>query len=254
MVHDAPCARGSRVNNDQPDTAPAKLATNNKTLATSNKRKTPPAANHPSISRPHYFSDVPDASIGAGPPGQCRISTGRAPHTRTFQKFSDIARPWRPITRLWQLRTSASHRQRVNQSLHVATTHRGSIMKSFTRTALLGAAGLVLLTLPALAQRPYDPSAGSVGFKHARPYDASAGSVGFKKSRRPSVPTIPAPAASASRSRRRRRRRSKDRPERRGLPGRDRGRAWGNWIAAPGSFFLCVDISAMNSSAIVTAG
>ncbi len=57
-------------------------------------------------------------------------------------------------------------------------------MKSFTRTALLGAAGLVLLTLPALAQRPYDPSAGSVGFKHARPYDASAGSVGFKKSKK----------------------------------------------------------------------
>jgi hypothetical protein len=55
-------------------------------------------------------------------------------------------------------------------------------MKSFTRTALLGAAGLVLLALPAHAQRPYDPSAGSVGFKHARPYDASAGSVGFKKS------------------------------------------------------------------------
>jgi hypothetical protein len=62
-------------------------------------------------------------------------------------------------------------------------------MKSFIRNALLGAAGLVALSLPAgavsptaigdapaakstsatkpmlLAQRPYDPSAGSVGFK-----------------------------------------------------------------------------------------
>jgi hypothetical protein len=62
-------------------------------------------------------------------------------------------------------------------------------MTSFVRNALLGAAGLVALTLPAgaasptaitdtpaivksdaqkpiqLAQRPYDPSAGSVGFK-----------------------------------------------------------------------------------------
>ena len=64
-------------------------------------------------------------------------------------------------------------------------------MKSFTRTALLGAAGLVLLTLPALAQRPYDPSAGSVGFKHARPYDASAGSVGFKKSQTAQRPDDP---------------------------------------------------------------
>ena len=58
-------------------------------------------------------------------------------------------------------------------------------MKLFTRTALLGAAGC-LLTLPANAQRPYDPSAGSVGFKKSttqqqlaqRPYDPSAGSVG----------------------------------------------------------------------------
>jgi hypothetical protein len=61
-------------------------------------------------------------------------------------------------------------------------------MKLFTRSALLGAAGLALLTLPAHAQRPYDASAGSVGFKQSkqqlakRPYDPSAGSVGFKKS------------------------------------------------------------------------
>ena len=41
-------------------------------------------------------------------------------------------------------------------------------MKSFTRTAPLGAAGLVLLALPAHAQRPYDPSAGSVGFKKSK--------------------------------------------------------------------------------------
>ena len=85
-------------------------------------------------------------------------------------------------------------------------------MKLFTRNALLGAAGFVLLALPAhaagsttiadqpqinvqatqqLAQRPYDPSAGSVGFKKStreqvaqRPYDPSAGSVGFKKSKK----------------------------------------------------------------------
>jgi len=68
---------------------------------------------------------------------------------------------------------------------YIATTYRGSIMKSFTRNMLLGAAGLVLLTLPAHAQRPYDPSAGSVGFKKSqhlaqRPYDPSAGSVGFR--------------------------------------------------------------------------
>ena len=76
---------------------------------------------------------------------------------------------------------------------------------------LVAAAGLVALSLPAhaagsttvtdtpvfktntmqLAQRPYDPSAGSVGFKKSttqqqmaqRPYDPSAGSVGFKKSK-----------------------------------------------------------------------
>ena len=62
-------------------------------------------------------------------------------------------------------------------------------MKSFTRNALLGAAGLVALSLSAnAAQRPYDPSAGSVGFKKnttqqqlsQRPYDPSAGSVGFR--------------------------------------------------------------------------
>ena len=85
-------------------------------------------------------------------------------------------------------------------------------MKMFIRNALLGAAGLVALSLPAhaagsttvtdtpvfksntmqqLAQRPYDPSAGSVGFKKSktqqmaqRPYDPSAGSVGFKKSKK----------------------------------------------------------------------
>ena len=78
---------------------------------------------------------------------------------------------------------------------------------------LVAAAGLVALSLPAhaagsttvtdtpvfksntmqLAQRPYDPSAGSVGFKKSktttqqlaqRPYDPSAGSVGFKKSKK----------------------------------------------------------------------
>ena len=74
---------------------------------------------------------------------------------------------------------------------------------------LVAAAGLVALSLPAhaagsttvtdtpvfktntmqLAQRPYDPSAGSVGFKKTkqraqRPYDPSAGSVGFKKSKK----------------------------------------------------------------------
>ena len=47
-------------------------------------------------------------------------------------------------------------------------------MKLFTRTALLGAAGLALLTLPANAQRPYDPSAGSVGFKGKMHDGASA--------------------------------------------------------------------------------
>ena len=72
--------------------------------------------------------------------------------------------------------------------------------------ALLGAASLVVLSLPVnaassttvtdtprvtsesmqLAQRPYDPSAGSVGFKKGtataqRREDPSAGSVGFKK-------------------------------------------------------------------------
>jgi hypothetical protein len=73
-------------------------------------------------------------------------------------------------------------------------------MKSFTRNVLLGAAGLVALSLPAhaagstaiadtlfksttkpmqLAQRPYDPSAGSVGFRNENP-----GGVGFKKSKK----------------------------------------------------------------------
>ena len=75
---------------------------------------------------------------------------------------------------------------------------------------LVAAAGLVALSLPAhaagsttvtdaplfksntmqqLAQRPYDPSAGSVGFKRPtemaqRREDPSAGSVGFKKSKK----------------------------------------------------------------------
>ena len=84
-------------------------------------------------------------------------------------------------------------------------------MKMFIRNSLVAAAGLVALSLPAhaagsttvtdtpvfktntmqLAQRPYDPSAGSVGFKKSktqqlaqRPYDPSAGSVGFKKSKK----------------------------------------------------------------------
>jgi hypothetical protein len=82
-------------------------------------------------------------------------------------------------------------------------------MKLFVRSALLGAAGIVALSLSAhaagsssvtdtpvvkaerqqLAQRPYDPSAGSVGFKKSqqsaqRRDDPSAGSVGFKKSKK----------------------------------------------------------------------
>ena len=86
-------------------------------------------------------------------------------------------------------------------------------MKLFIRNALLGAAGLVVLSVSAhaagstavtetpvvksntaqqLAQRPYDPSAGSVGFKKKstteqtaqRRDDPSAGSVGFKKSKK----------------------------------------------------------------------
>jgi hypothetical protein len=74
-------------------------------------------------------------------------------------------------------------------------------MKSFTRNALLAAASLVVLSLPAhaanstavadtpvfqmptkhmqLAQRPYDPSAGSVGFRNENP-----GGVGFKKAKK----------------------------------------------------------------------
>lgn len=42
-----------------------------------------------------------------------------------------------------------------------------------------------------VAQRPYDPSAGSVGYKKSkaqqvveRPYDPSAGSVGYKKGKK----------------------------------------------------------------------
>jgi hypothetical protein len=72
-------------------------------------------------------------------------------------------------------------------------------MKSVMRNALLAAAGLVALSLPAsaagaistaqaplvkpstsplkMAQRPYDPSAGSVGFRNENP-----GGVGYKKS------------------------------------------------------------------------
>ena len=88
-------------------------------------------------------------------------------------------------------------------------------MKAF-KPVLLGAAGLIALSMSAhaagstaiadapqfkaktnamqLAQRPYDPSAGSVGFKSSkksttqqlaqRPYDPSAGSVGFKKKKK----------------------------------------------------------------------
>jgi hypothetical protein len=82
-------------------------------------------------------------------------------------------------------------------------------MKMFIRNSLVAAAGLVALSLPAhaagsttvtdtpvfksntmqMAQRPYDPSAGSVGFKKSqqtaqRRDDPSAGSVGFKKSKK----------------------------------------------------------------------
>jgi hypothetical protein len=76
-------------------------------------------------------------------------------------------------------------------------------MKTFVRNALLGAAGLVALTLSAnaagtttagdtplaksttatspmqMAQRPYDPSAGSVGFRNENP-----GGVGYKKAKK----------------------------------------------------------------------
>jgi hypothetical protein len=90
-------------------------------------------------------------------------------------------------------------------------------MKMFICNALLGAAGLVALSLPAhavgsatvadaplvksnttqqqqLAQRPYDPSAGSVGFKKSKkkkkkeappqstgPYNPNAGSISSEK-------------------------------------------------------------------------
>jgi len=90
-------------------------------------------------------------------------------------------------------------------------------MKKFIRNALFGAAGLVALSLPAhavgsvtvadaplvksntaqeqLAQRPYDPSAGSVGFKKSKkkkaeqqqstgPYNPSAGNVDSKKTKK----------------------------------------------------------------------
>ena len=90
-------------------------------------------------------------------------------------------------------------------------------MKKFIRNALFGAAGLVALSLPAhavgsvtvadaplvksntaqeqLAQRPYDPSAGSVGFKKSKkkkaeqqqstgPYNPSAGNVNSKKTKK----------------------------------------------------------------------
>jgi hypothetical protein len=90
-------------------------------------------------------------------------------------------------------------------------------VKTFIRNALLGAIGLVALSLPAhavgsatvadaplvksntmqqqLVQRPYDPSAGSVGFKKAKkkkaereqstgPYNPSADSVGSKKAKK----------------------------------------------------------------------
>jgi hypothetical protein len=64
-------------------------------------------------------------------------------------------------------------------------------MKSFIRNALLGAAGLVALTLPAAAASPtttidtpavVKSDAKSILLAQAsRPYDPSAGSVGFKK-------------------------------------------------------------------------
>ena len=90
-------------------------------------------------------------------------------------------------------------------------------MKMFICNALLGAAGLVALSLPAhavgsatvadaplvksntaqqqLAQRPYDPSAGSVGFKKSKkkkavqqqstgPYNPCAGNVDSKKTKK----------------------------------------------------------------------
>jgi hypothetical protein len=77
--------------------------------------------------------------------------------------------------------------------LHSGHNIEDPIMKSFVRNALLGAAGLVALSLSAhaagstavgdtqliksptsvtkpmqMAQRPYDPSAGSVGFKKSK--------------------------------------------------------------------------------------
>ena len=61
-------------------------------------------------------------------------------------------------------------------------------MKSFIRNALLGAAGLVALSLPAGAVSPTATTDSPVVKSNAiqlaqaaRPYDPSAGSVGFKK-------------------------------------------------------------------------
>jgi hypothetical protein len=63
-------------------------------------------------------------------------------------------------------------------------------MKSFIRNALLGAAGLVALSLPAAAASPtaigdapaVKSDAKSILLAQAsRPYDPSAGSVGYKK-------------------------------------------------------------------------
>jgi hypothetical protein len=71
-----------------------------------------------------------------------------------------------------------------------AITLGGSNMKSFIRNALLGAAGLVALSLPAGAVSPtattdspvLKSSAEPIRMAQAaRPYDPSAGSVGFKK-------------------------------------------------------------------------
>ena len=108
-------------------------------------------------------------------------------------------------------------------------------MKKFIRNALFGAAGLVALSLPAhavgsatvadaplvksntaqqqLAQRPYDPSAGSVGFKKSKKKKA-------EQQQRQLGPTIPAPAMSTPRRRRSNRRRSKAHPANPSLTGR----------------------------------
>jgi hypothetical protein len=65
-------------------------------------------------------------------------------------------------------------------------------MKSFIRNALLGAAGLVALSLPAGAVSPTATTDSPVLkssqpiqlAQAARPYDPSAGSVGFKKAKK----------------------------------------------------------------------